>query len=533
MSASSPSAFQSRDPSRDVTGPMPASSLRTIGRYQVHQELAHGGMATILLGELRGEAGFSRIVALKRLHRQYASDPEFVSMFTDEARLAARINHANVVHVLDVVSTEGELVLVMEYVLGESLARLMRPVGENRQPIPPTIAAAIVCGTLYGLQAAHEAKDRTGAPLGIVHRDISPENILVGIDGVARVVDFGIAKAGGRVRTTQDGAIRGKIGYFAPEQLHGEPLDHRVDLFAAGVVLWEALTGKRLYGGEGSEEAIAKVLSLRPQPPSQLVRGLSKSLDEVVLRAVARSRSERFATALDMARALEASIVPASPAEVATWVKGRAASALRTRVAMVEELERAGTRQENPGATEAAPHPLPEIAAAPSQQNDVKLLEASDAQPITATMRLGRGNQPSREGRSSLKRSALIVSAGALAIALPLVVFANLTRSKDDAAVATAPGTSAPIVAVGSPSPAEEPRAMPAPGASPIPAAERASTAVAGDGQRADSGRRRPAKIDRRATTGKPATASTPNCEPPYVVDEAGIRRYKPDCFAK
>src|SRR5689334_18826919 len=159
-------------------------------------------MATVHLGRLLGPVGFSRTVAIKRLHSQFASDPTFVSMFVDEARLAARIRHPNVVPTLDVATLGGELLLVMEYVPGESLSGLMRTVFEAGERIPPPVTAAIVCGVLEGLHAAHEARTEDGEPLDIVHRDVSPSNVLVGTDGIARVLDFGIAKAAFRVQTT-------------------------------------------------------------------------------------------------------------------------------------------------------------------------------------------------------------------------------------------------------------------------------------------------------------------------------------------
>src|SRR5262245_3092434 len=178
---------------------------RVVGRYALYGEIASGGMATVHFERLLGPVGFSRTVAIKRLHPQFAKDPEFVSMFLDEARLAARIRHPNVVATLDVVATKGELFLVMEYVQGESLSRLARAVMARGENLPPRIVASIMCGVLHGLHAAHEARDQRGEPLGIVHRDVSPQNVLVGIDGTARVVDFGVAKASGRHQSTRKG----------------------------------------------------------------------------------------------------------------------------------------------------------------------------------------------------------------------------------------------------------------------------------------------------------------------------------------
>src|SRR5580692_2033966 len=214
--------------SRGRLGRMPEGStvpVRIVGRYAIYGELASGGMATVHLGRLLGPVGFSRTVAIKRLHEQFAKDPDFVSMFLDEARLCARIKHPNVVPTLDVIAGDRQLLLVMDYVQGESLSRLFRSAVARGERIPLKVTVAIVSGMLHGLHAAHEAKDERGEPLGIVHRDVSPQNVLVGIDGVARVLDFGVAKARGRLHTTQDGRVKGKLSYMAPEQLRSEAVD--------------------------------------------------------------------------------------------------------------------------------------------------------------------------------------------------------------------------------------------------------------------------------------------------------------------
>src|SRR6202034_3666008 len=203
------------------------SRMRVVGRYALQQEIAAGGMASVYLGRMCGPVGFSPIVAIKSLHPQFAKDPEFVRMFLDEARLAGRIRHPNIVPVIDVHAEGDELFLVLEYVHGESPARLVRASRRVDAPLPLPLAAAILGDVLQGLHAAHEAKDERGQPLGIVHRDVSPQNVLVGADGVARVLDFGIAKAKGRLYTTQDGRVKGKLSYMAPEQLRSDPVDRK------------------------------------------------------------------------------------------------------------------------------------------------------------------------------------------------------------------------------------------------------------------------------------------------------------------
>src|SRR5579859_759387 len=223
---------------------------RSIGRYVLFDEIAAGGMATVHFGRQSGAAGFSRTVAIKRLHPNLAKDPEFVAMFLDEARLVARIRHPNVVPTLDVVATEGEVFVVMEYVHGESLAKIRSAMLKAGRVADPRIVSAIMSSVLHGLHAAHEAKSEIGQPLNIVHRDVSPQNVLVGIEGTARVLDFGVAKAIGRVQTTREGQIKGKLAYMPPEQLHGGRVTRQADVYAAAVVTWETLTGARLFAGE-------------------------------------------------------------------------------------------------------------------------------------------------------------------------------------------------------------------------------------------------------------------------------------------
>jgi eukaryotic-like serine/threonine-protein kinase len=315
------------------------SRMRVVGRYALQHEIAAGGMASVYLGKMCGPVGFSPIVAIKSLHPQFAKDPEFVRMFLDEARLAGRIRHPNIVPVIDVHAEGDELFLVLEYVHGESLARLVRASRRVDAPLPIPLAAAILGDVLQGLHAAHEAKDERGQPLGIVHRDVSPQNVLVGADGVARVLDFGIAKATGRITTTRDGQVKGKFAYMAPEQLRGEPVDRRADVYSAAVVLWEALTGERLFRGENEGHTVERVLFGALAPPSGVRPDVPPALDAVVMRGLSRERTARFGTAKEMAIALSAAMLPASTTEVGEWVEARAIDGLELRAKLVKEVE--------------------------------------------------------------------------------------------------------------------------------------------------------------------------------------------------
>jgi serine/threonine protein kinase len=324
-----------------------APTTRLIGRYAIYQAIASGGMATVFLGRLMGPVGFARTVAIKRLHAHYASDPKFVTMFLDEARIAARVRHPNVVPTLDVVATNGELFLVMEYVHGESLGRLMRAAVEQGSAIPVPIVVAIMSGVLQGLHAAHEAKSERGVALQIIHRDVSPQNILLGRDGTARILDFGVARAEERLHTTQEGLVKGKLAYMAPEQVRGEAIGPPTDVYAAAVVMWEALTGRPLFRGTGEGGMVVEVLEAKIAPPSTTLRAAGDTaradevlpLDELLMRAFARKKENRWQTARELARELEAAVSPATAAQVSDWVESAAGVTLRQRASLVAEIE--------------------------------------------------------------------------------------------------------------------------------------------------------------------------------------------------
>lgn len=313
---------------------------RVVGRYEIFDEIASGGMATVYLGRIIGSGGFSRTVAIKRLHPQFAKNPEFVTMFLDEARLAARIRHPNVVPTLDVVAASGELFLVMEYVEGETLSRLARRLKERGQRVPMPVLMRIMADALQGLHAAHEARDERGVPLNIVHRDVTPQNILVGIDGVSRLLDFGVAKAAGRAQTTQEGQIKGKLAYMAPEQLMSSGVTRETDIYAASVILWEMLTGARLVTGESEIDLVANLLKRDIHPPSRLVAEVPKELDALVMRGLAAKAVDRFATAREMCVALGQCGIREEPSiAVGEWVATLAIESLTHRMAKVAALE--------------------------------------------------------------------------------------------------------------------------------------------------------------------------------------------------
>ena len=258
-------------------------------------------MATVFLGSLEGALGFRQLVAIKRLHPHLVEDPGFREALLAEARLAAGIHHANVVDVRDVEAVGDAVQLVMDYIEGASLGELVRACASEGRHLPAGVAVRVVLDACAGLHAAHELTGDTGRALGLVHRDVSPQNVLVGIDGVARVTDFGIAKC---IETSDPGtsreSLKGKVGYMAPEYVRGETVDRRVDVFALGVVLWEALCGRRLFRGQSDAETLERVLSATVPPVSEVSPELAP-LDAVVARALHRDPALRFPTTEAMA----------------------------------------------------------------------------------------------------------------------------------------------------------------------------------------------------------------------------------------
>lgn len=291
-----------------------------LGPYELVKKLASGGMGSVYLGRRTGPGGFERLVAVKVLHDHLRDDPDFVAMFLDEARLAAAIRHANVVPTLEI-ANDTHLYMVMEYVEGTTLQRLQKRAAEGA-PLPVAVGLRIIIDVLHGLHAAHELCDPEGRPLNVIHRDVSPHNILIGNEGVARLTDFGVARAARRQAVTQGKTIKGKFAYMPPEQLRDRTIDRRADVFAAGVVLWEALTGTHLFRRGTDAETISGVLSGPIHAPSSQRPDIPPVLDRITLCALDRDPARRFATAEAFANAILTAGVPiASRAEVSRHVR--------------------------------------------------------------------------------------------------------------------------------------------------------------------------------------------------------------------
>jgi serine/threonine-protein kinase len=508
-----------------------------IGRYLVFGEIASGGMATVHYGRLTGSVGFARTVAIKRLHPQFAKDPEFVTMFLDEARLVGRIRHPNVVPTLDVVATDGEIFLAMEYVQGESLSKLLKVARQKRIAVPPRVVATIMTNVLHGLHAAHEAKDEHGRALGIVHRDVSPQNVLVGADGVARVLDFGVAKAAGRLQTTREGQVKGKLSYMPPEQLSGGGgVTRLTDVYAAAVVFWEALTSQRLFDGENEAMTLVKVLEGRVDPPSHFVPELPPGSDEVVLRGLAKDPSYRFQTAREMAIAIERTIGLASPAAVGEWVETVAAEELAVRARHVQEVEHAsiGASAESLQRMLPAPPSSSAVVVRPTEQ------PSSQVSSISVARNAARTSMP--PAAKSGSRGILAGIVGILVLAGMATGGVFLAKRFSQASAAQRTPVDAHVEArqleiadLGRSGPAAVLPGQAAVQAASASASASAPAPVAAAAPPATPQGAQPSQPQRKWTPPAPPTpAPKPagaDCNPPYTIDPAtGHKKYKKNC---
>jgi eukaryotic-like serine/threonine-protein kinase len=284
---------------------MTASAERSFGPYRLVHQIATGGMAELHLALTRGIGGFEKYVALKMIHPNFSSDDHFIEMLVDEAKITVQLQHANIGQIFDLGRVGDTYYIAMEYVDGCDLYKLLRRAAEKDRPFPVEIAAYICKEVCSGLDHAHRKRDMDGRPLGIIHRDISPQNVLISTSGEVKVVDFGIAKATMRARQTRAGVIKGKYYYMSPEQASGEPLDARTDIFSAGILLHEMLTGQMLYWQEDVQRLLEMVRRADIAPPSANRKGVPPELDRMAMRALSRKVGGRWQTAYDFAAALE------------------------------------------------------------------------------------------------------------------------------------------------------------------------------------------------------------------------------------
>lgn len=299
MSESPPKSSDGAPPSSD---PSPSISF---GKYELFASLGRGGMADVFLSVARGPMGFNKLAVVKRLRRTLAEEPTFLAMFLDEARLAARLNHPNIVHTYEVGEHADSYFIAMEYLDGQPLNKIIRASLKRKEQFDEAFCARVVMDALNGLEHAHKLCDYDGSPLAIIHRDVSPHNIFVTYDGHTKLVDFGIAKAATSSTETEVGVLKGKVAYMSPEQASGNKVDQRADLFAMGIVLWEMLSGERLMRGDSTANTLHKLMSL-PIPRVSERRVVAPALEAIVARALEKDPDARFSSAGEMREALEA-----------------------------------------------------------------------------------------------------------------------------------------------------------------------------------------------------------------------------------
>lgn len=442
--------------------------VESCDRYVVGPAIAQGGMGRVRLGRLVAAAGFSRTVAMKQLKEEFVSSEARLRGFIEEARVSSRVRHANVVSTLDLVGTGPDRYIVMEYVEGESLASLA-----SGRAVPAPIAVGIVLDVLAGLQAVHAAVDERGHLLGLVHRDIAPQNVIVGVDGVARILDFGVARVrDGRKET----GFRGRWAYAAPELIEGGEPTPSSDVFAVGVVLWEALSGQRLFAAENREATIYRVLE--DDPPE--IEGPPK-LREVVSRALAKVKSDRFASATELSLALSTALQRADAHVVAEWVWTTARQTLRARAEVVRELE---SVEAPPAERGSARHIAPLSRAEVTVSRVIAVPRAAQAPTEPA----------SRVPESTAPRAWLVLlPAGAFVVACIGVLVGVALRGSEGSRRIVAPRT-----VERDPSPAER--------------QDRSREATP-------------------AAHPPPVRREHQSCEPPYRVDQNGTRHYYPWCL--
>jgi serine/threonine-protein kinase len=309
-----------------------------LDRYELLCALATGGMATVWLARMRGKRGFEKLFAIKTIRAELSDDAHFEEMFLDEAHIAAGIQHPNVANILELGEKDGILYLVMEWVDGESLARVRKFAAKAGAKIPLGLALRIIADACAGLHAAHELKDEEGRERGVVHRDVSPQNILVATSGAVKVIDFGIAKAENRAAPkTRTGIVKGKLQYMAPEQARATqgPIDRRVDLYALGVCMYELIADQLPFDGENQFEILAKVTGTEPPPP---IQGLPDSVREILDHSLARDPNERFASAAAMRRAIESAMTELGVSSTSDDVAAFVAQHLPERAAKRKEI---------------------------------------------------------------------------------------------------------------------------------------------------------------------------------------------------
>ncbi|MGE0871689.1 MAG: serine/threonine-protein kinase [Kofleriaceae bacterium] len=469
-----------------VSSPPTTASPAQLGRYELVRRLAVGGMAELFLAKATGINGFERLVVVKRILPHLAADSEFIRMFLQEARIAATLHHANVVQVHDIGKVDGTYFFTMEYVRGINVQRMIDRALVDNRPIPLEISISVILGAAAGLHYAHEQRQPDGKPLGLVHRDVSPSNLLVGEDGITKLVDFGIAKATLERQATRPGSVKGKLAYMSPEQCRGEAVDRRSDVFALGILLYELTTGSYLFSGANDFDVMRQVARGRIPAPSSRVSDYPGELQRIVMRALEQDRERRYATAEAMQRELEAfafgARLPISSLVVADYVKGSEVAAT------IEDVFR-------PDESLIIERTL--ASAAPGREQS----EIDEWSVRTAT-----APAPPPVARRRSRWRVALAAGGALVAAGGAALF--VASAPEDAAIPHAPAEPAPIAAPGPEPAAEPPASAPLPAVAPPPDREDPPSSPALQAEPARRGKKPPRsgnsssrRIQRRAGT--------------------------------
>src|SRR5215831_3940973 len=333
------------------------------GKYLLLERISVGGMAEVFKAKSFGVEGFEKILAIKRILPSMAEDQEFIEMFIDEAKIAGQLSHANICQIFELGRIGDSHFIAMEYVWGKDLLQIQNRFRRLKQTMQPVMAAFCASKICEGLDYAHRKKDAQGKALGIIHRDVSPQNVLVSYEGEVKMIDFGIAKAVGRSSKTQAGVLKGKFGYMSPEQVRGLPIDRRSDVFAIGTILHELLTGERLFVAESDFATLEKVRNVDVLPPRALNPKVPDALDRIVMRALAKNPDDRFQWANELQEELQAFLMLQEPVftakQLSQFIKETFAAELRREQLMLETYKRVGRDGRLPEA------PPPPVAAVP------------------------------------------------------------------------------------------------------------------------------------------------------------------------
>jgi serine/threonine-protein kinase len=517
-----------------------------LDRYELLCPLAYGGMASVWLARFGGRLGFERMVVIKMILPQYSQDPRFQEMFLDEARIASRIEHSNVARILDVGEHQENYFIVMEWVDGDSLSKILRAVDQRKQRVPAGVALRIIADAAAGLHAAHELRERDGTPLHVVHRDVSPQNILIANNGTTVIIDFGVAKARDRVsQDTSAGQLKGKIRYMAPEQALGHAIDHRADVWALGAMLYELFTGNPPYDGPNEVATLHKLTGGQPPPP--MAQSIPEAIRAVVERALGYDPENRFATALEMNLALEGAMVEIGEPTTAAIVSHYTGQLLADRKAARKRavdiaLDNAKKRDNgqpvsglmpiSPTSTGVAPIPFPSSrpmlpvnrSESPSAPSDASGQSLNETPSAASSATFGSANMeylpsPILDGgsrrRSYFAAAALGASVAAGVIGAILIVTTVVKNDKPTSKTANEPPAAAIAPPVTTAAAATTPDT-----AAPTEPPPAADTATATTPTPKPSAATTP-------TTGKPPTAAT-HSDPPARVATNPVPTHKP-----